>query len=87
MSGYKTQEQIQRAERALVGPYIVGGVLQAMAYGVLIAQYWWIVAKAKQRPSWRLHTFLALLAMFNSAQCASTIAVCFLAPVSKRKSG
>lgn len=78
-SGLKSQAQIQQAERALVGPYIVGGVLQAVAYGILIAQYWYIVMKAKHRPSRRSHIYLGALAIFNTAQCAATIAVRLIA--------
>jgi hypothetical protein len=75
MSGYKTQAQIQEAERQVIGPYIVGGVLQAIVYGLLLAQYGWIVVKARHRPSLKMHAFLGTLALLNTAQCISDIAV------------
>lgn len=68
----KTQEDRQRR---IVGPWIIGGIIQALLVGLICAQYWRLSIRSKRRPTTRLHIFLASLVVLNVTNGAITFSV------------
>lgn len=62
-------------QRRVVGPFLIGTIVQAFLVGNLCCQYWALLTRVKTRPSCRLHIFLLALVILNVSNEAVTFAV------------
>lgn len=73
-------ESLQSLELRIVGPYIVGTLLQGLATGILATQWYCIVTRRREQCSAKLHSLLFGLLLLNLGSCGANIAVIILSP-------
>jgi hypothetical protein len=62
-------------QRKLVGPFLIGSIVQALSLGIICSKYWMILTRSKCRPSRPLHVFLSALVILNITNQGATFAV------------
>lgn len=62
-------------QRGLVGPFLIGYLVQGFLVGVICNQYWTLVVRTNAHLSRRLHVFLLVLVACNITIQGATAAV------------
>lgn len=62
-------------QRRIVGPFLIGGLIQALLVGMICNQYWTLVTRSNSHMSRRLHLFLVALVVLNVTNDCVTFAV------------
>ncbi|KAK9893996.1 hypothetical protein P389DRAFT_102108 [Cystobasidium minutum MCA 4210] len=74
LSRAQADERYDVRQRRIVGPFLIGTIVQAFLVGNLCCQYWTLLTRVKARPSFSLHVFLFFLVALNVSNEGVTFA-------------
>jgi hypothetical protein len=68
-------ESYNMHQRRIVGPYLIGCLVQSLLFGIICNQYWTLLVRSKIQLSRQLRLFLLSLVAFNLGNEAASLAV------------